>query len=261
MRLAYLQDQITVGRHRLLLAGGYTDHDSFGGHATWNVEYAVEAGPDMSLWLAAGSAFRAPDATDRYGFGGNPALAPESSRSAELGFRRQAGPRHRFSLVAFRTEIDDLIQYVVTDYASFAGENRNVDRARIDGVELAWHYADGPWRARAALTLQDPRDLDTQTRLLRRAGESLTVSLSRSVGPHLLALDVLAAGKRRDFGQPSSATLDAYVVASLSARVALARHWTLTARLENLLDEQYELAQGYNTMDRSAFVALRYDFR
>ena len=72
---------------------------------------------------------------------------------------------------------------------------------------------------------------------------------------------MLAAGKRRDYGQPSRATLDAYLVASLSARVAVARHWTLTARLENLLDEQYELAQGYNTMDRSAFVALRYDFR
>ena len=261
MRLAYLQDQITAGRHRLLLAGGYTDHDSFGAHATWNAEYAIQAGPDTSLWLAAGSAFRAPDATDRYGYGGNPALAPESSRSAELGFRHRAGPRHQFSLVAFRTEIDDLIQYVVTDQASFAGENRNVDRARIDGAELAWHYTDGPWRARAALTLQGPRDLEMNERLLRRAGESLTVSLARSFGPHLLALDVLAAGKRRDYGQPSPATLDAYLVASLSARVAVARHWTLTARLENLLDEQYELAQGYNTMDRSAFVALRYDFR
>ncbi len=261
MRLAYLQDQITAGPHRLLLAGGFTDHDSFGGHVTWNAEYAFQAGPDTSLWLAAGSAFRAPDATDRFGFGGNPGLAPESSRSAELGLRHRAGQRHRFSLVAFRTEIDDLIQYVVTDFASFAGENRNVDRARIDGVELAWRYAGGPWQARTALTLQDPRDLQTGARLLRRASESLTVSLARSFGPHLLALDVLAAGDRRDHGFPSPAVLDGYVVASLSARIAIAERWTVTARLENLLDEQYELAQGYNTMDRSAFVALRHDFR
>lgn len=261
VRLAYLQDQLAVGPHRLLLAGGYTDHDTFGGHATWNAEYALQAGPDTSLWLAAGSAFRAPDATDRFGFGGNPRLAPESSRSAELGLRHRAGQRHRFSLVAFRTAIDGLIQYVVTDFTTFAGENRNVDRARIDGVELAWHYAGGPWQARATVTLQDPRDLATGTRLLRRASESLTVALSRSFGPHLLALDVLAAGDRHDYGFPSPATLEAYVVANLSARIAVADRWTLTARLENLLDEQYELAQGYNTMDRSAFVALRYDFR
>ena len=261
MRLAYLQDQIVIGPHRLLLAGGYTDHETFGGHATWNVEYAVQARPSTSLWLAAGSAFRAPDATDRFGFGGNEGLAPESSRSLEMGLRHRAGQRHNFSLVAFRTEIDQLIQYVVTDFATFAGENRNVDRARIDGIELAWRYAEGPWQARAAVTLQDPRDLATDTRLLRRASQNLTLALSRSFGPHLLALDVLTAGERRDVGFPSAVSLDAYVVANLSARVALADHWTLTARFENLLDEQYELAQGYNTMDRSAFVALRYDFR
>jgi vitamin B12 transporter len=51
------------------------------------------------------------------------------------------------------------------------------------------------------------------------------------------------------------------VLASLSARFALSPRWTLTARLENLLDEQYELARGYNTMDRSLFVSLRHDFR
>lgn len=261
MRLAYLQDQVTAGPHRLLLAAGYTDHDSFGGHTTWNAEYAVQAGARASLWLAAGSAFRAPDATDRLGFGGNPGLAPESSRSAELGLRLRLDGGHRLSLLAFRTEIDDLIQYEVTDFTTFAGENRNVDRARIDGVELAWRYAGGPWQARAALTLQDPRDLESGTRLLRRAGESLALSLSRSIGPHLLALDVLAAGDRLDHGFPSPVTLESYVVASLSARIAVADRWTLTARLENLLDEQYELAQGYNTMDRSAFIALRYDFR
>lgn len=261
VRLAYLQDQVAIGPHRLLLAGGYTDHDSFGGHATWNAEYALQAGPRTLLWLAAGSAFRAPDATDRLGFGGNAALTPESSLSAELGLRYKAGTRHQLSMVAFRTEIDGLIQYVVTDFTTYAGENRNVERARIDGVELAWHYADGPWQARAGLTLQDPRDLDTGMRLLRRASESLTLALSRSIGPHLVALDVLAAGERRDYGFPSPVSLDAYVVANLSARLALADRWTLTARLENLLDEQYELAQGYNTMDRSAFLALRYDFR
>ena len=261
MRLAYLQDQVSIGPHRVLLAAGYTDHDTFGGHATWNAEVALQAGPDTSLWLAAGSAFRAPDATDRFGFGGNVALDPEESLSAELGLRQRVGERHQLSAAAFRTEIDGLIQYVVTDFTTYAGENRNVDRARIDGVELAWHYADGPWQARAAVTLQDPRDVGTGARLLRRASESLTLAVSRGFGPHLLALDLLAAGERRDHGFPSPVPLGAYVVANLSARIALADRWTLTARVENLLDEQYELAQGYNTMDRSAFVALRYDFR
>jgi vitamin B12 transporter len=260
-RLFYLQDQAHFGRHRLLLAGGYVDHETFGGHATWNAEYGVALGAATTAWAAAGTAFRAPDATDRYGFGGNPDLEPETSRSFELGLRHRVGERHQVSLVAFRNDIDDLIQYVVTDYGTFEGENRNVERARITGLEATWQYTNGPWTARVGATLQDPVDLTNDTLLLRRARENLTFAVARQFGPHLLSLDLLAAGKREDFGFPEPVQLEAYVLANLSARVALSPRWTLTARLENMLDEQYELARGYNTMDRSLFVSLRHDFR
>jgi vitamin B12 transporter len=260
-RLLYLQDQLGFGRHRLLLAGGHTEHDSFGGHFTWNAEYGLALTGASSLWAAAGTAFRAPDATDRYGFGGNPELKPESSRSYELGFRQRAGERQQFSLVVFRNEIDNLIQYVVTDYETYDGENRNVARARIDGIEASWQYANGPWFARAGATLQDPRDLSTGVSLLRRARENLTVAVSRNFGPHQLSIDLLAAGERLDYGYPEPVRLGSYLLANLSATIALPSDWTMTARIENLLNEQYELASGYNTMDRSLFVSLRHEFR
>jgi vitamin B12 transporter len=136
-----------------------------------------------------------------------------------------------------------------------------VDRARIDGLEATWQYTNGPWLARAGATLQDPQDLSAGTRLLRRARESFTLAVARQLGPHEVSIDLLAAGQRLDFGYPEPVPLDGYVLANLSARVALPRNWTLTARLENLLDEQYELARGYNTMDRSLFFSLRRDFR
>jgi len=260
-RLLYLQDQVTFGRQRLLLAGGHTEHDSFGGHFTWNAEYGLALSEASSLWAAAGTAFRAPDATDRYGFGGNPDLQPESSRSYELGFRQRAGQHHAFSLALFRNEIDNLIQYVVTDYETYDGENRNVARARIEGVEASWQYTNGPWIARAGATLQDPRDLSTGTRLLRRARENFTLALARDVGPHQLSIDLLAAGDRLDYGYPDPVRLDGYFLANLAARISLPSDWTLNARLENLFNEQYELAKGYNTMDRSLFVSLHHAFR
>lgn len=257
----YLQDQMNLGAHRLLLAAGYTDHAAFGGHATWSAEYGLWVNDSLQLTLAAGSAFHAPDTTDLYGFGGNPALDPEQSQSQELGFRYQPGARHQFSLTLFRNEIDNLIQYVVTDYETYAGENRNVDRARIEGVEAQWRYTGELWSARLGATWQDPRDLATDTRLLRRARENFTAGLSRDLGPHQLALDLLYAGARHDWGFPAPERLAPYWLANLSARVAVREHWTLLARMENLLDEDYELARGYNTMGRSLFVAVRHDFR
>jgi len=260
-RLLYLQDQLGFGRQRLLLAGGHTENDSFGGHFTWNVEYGLALSTAGSLWAAAGTAFRAPDATDRYGFGGNPDLQPETSRSYELGLRQQVGEHHQFSLVLFRNEIDNLIQYVVTDYESYDGENRNVARARIEGAEASWQYSAGPWLARAGATLQDPRDLTTDTRLLRRARENFTLALARDFGPHQLSMELLAAGDRLDYGYPDPVHLHAYFLANLAAAIALPGDWTLNARLENLFNEQYELARGYNTMDRSLFVTLQYGLR
>ncbi len=261
MRLAYLQDQFSFGRHQALLAAGFTDHEAFGTRLTWNFEYGFTFSESTSAWISAGTAFRAPDATDRFGYGGNPDLAPESSRATELGLRHRVGEHHELSLVAFRNDIDDLIQFVVTDYDTFLGENRNVERARIQGVEASWQYVRGPWQARLGLTLQDPRDLAGDTRLLRRARENVTFAVSRRIGEHQIAFDVLAAGERPDFGFPESVMLESYVLASLSARIRLSELWLATARLENLFDEEYELARGFNTMDRSLFLSLRREFR
>ena len=55
--------------------------------------------------------------------------------------------------------------------------------------------------------------------------------------------------------------MPAYWLANLSARISLGERFTLLARMENLFDEDYELASGFNTMGRSLFGALRYEFR
>jgi len=256
----YLQDQATLGAHHLLGGAAYTDHETFGRHATWNAEYGYSFGEAL-ITIAAGTAFRTPDATDLFGFGGNPDLNPEESLSYEIGYRQSVGERQSFSVTAFRNEIDELIEFVVLDFNTFEGENRNVAEARIDGIEASWHYDGDRWSARAGATLQDPRDLTTDTRLLRRARENLTLAVSRRFRELEFAVDLLYAGERLDFGFPEPTRLPSYWLANLSAKVALGPRFTLLARMENLFDEDYELASGFNTMGRSLFAALRYEFR
>jgi vitamin B12 transporter len=253
----YLQDQASRGAHRLLAGAAYTDHETFGGQATWNAEYGYSFG-DAQVTIATGTAFRAPDATDLFGFGGNPDLKPEESLSYEIGYRQAIGDTQSLSVTAFRNEIHRLI---VLDFNTFEGENRNVAKARIDGVEVAWRYEGDQWTARAGATFQDPRDLTTDARLLRRARENLTLAVSRRFRKHEFAVDLLYAGERLDFGFPEPTRLPSYWLANLSAKVALGPRFTLLARMENLFDEDYELASGFNTMGRSLFAALRYEFR
>ena len=96
---------------------------------------------------------------------------------------------------------------------------------------------------------------------MRRARENATLAVSRRIRGHELALDLLYAGDRKDFGFPEPVTMGSYWLANLSARVAVTERWTLLARMENLFDEDYELASGFNTMGRSLFVAVRHEFR
>jgi vitamin B12 transporter len=258
VNMGYVQDRIALGRHHLLFAVAYTDHETFGGETTWNAEYGIDFATRTRLILSAGTAFRAPDSTDRFGFGGNPDLDPETSRNFEIGVHQPIGNDQLVTLSAFRNDIDDLIEFVVTDPLTFAGQNENIARARIKGVELAYQIRAADWTLRAEAIAQDPRDLTTDEVLLRRAKRSGTVSMVKAFGRHELGLDVLMTGAREDVG---GVRLEPYTLLNLYGRIALTPAWSMQVRLENALDEHYELASTYNTAGRSLFVATRYEFR
>jgi vitamin B12 transporter len=256
---AYVQDSISSGPHSALLVLGYTDHDTSGTAVTWNAEYGYTFNAARTrVYALAGSGFRAPDATDRFGYGGNPDLEPERSQNYEIGVRHALTERQNVELSAFHNDIEDLIDFTVVSFDPFVGVNQNVAEARIRGIEAAWGYRGDAWQARVEAIYQEPRDRSDGSPLLRRAEESLTVNLTRAFGPVLLGLDVLATGDRKDFGFPTDATLDGYVLANLTASWQVNPALALLARVENLLDEDYELARSYNTPDRGVYVAMRY---
>jgi vitamin B12 transporter len=254
---AFLQDQFEIGRLGSRLAVGFVDHEDFGSETTWNAEAGLGFDTGTRVVVSGGKAFRAPDATDRFGFGGNPDLQPEVSRQVELSLRQKLGEHQQLSLSAFDNRIRDLINYVVLDFETFDGENQNIDRARIKGVELGWSYAGEAWNARAELTLQDPRNEDTDTRLLRRSREALSVAVNRNVGKLDVGVDIVASGNRKDVGL---VTLDSYTLVNTTLRYQLNDALTLQGRLENLFDEDYAFAEGYRTEGRNYTIGVRFNF-
>ena len=256
----FVQDQFEVGRLGSRLSLGFVDHESFGSEVTWNADFGMSFGRGTRVALSGGKAFRAPDATDRFGFGGNPDLQPEVSEQFELSVRQQLGEHHQLTLAAFDNRIRDLITYVITDFTTFEGSNQNIDRARIQGMELGYQFETEGWRASAGLTFQDPRDETTDERLLRRSREALVVAVERDVGRLDLGLDVAAYGNRKDFGFPENVTLDSYTLLNGTVRFRATDALTVQGRIENALDEDYTLAEGYRTEGRSYTIGVRYSF-
>lgn len=252
----FIEDSIEVGRHSLLAAARYTDHETFGDETTWNLEYGLGLGPAMRLTLGAGTAFRAPDSIDRFGFGGNPDLDPERSRNFEIGLRHDLDPRQRLSLSLFHNEIDDLIEFVTLSTDPFSGETQNIEQARIRGIEGSYELRGDLWRLRAAAVVQDPDNLTQGRRLPRRAARSLTVNLVRRIGAHDIGLDLLATGARQDVAFPMPVDLGGYVLANLTAGIVLGERWRLRGRLENALDADYATASGFRSAGRGLYLLV-----
>ena len=253
VRAVFLEDQWSADRHAAFFAVRLTDHETFGNHTSWNAEYAFTLSETWTLNAGVGHAFRAPDATDRFGFGGNPDLDPEVADEAQIGLRFRPGARHSLELGLYRNDIEDLIEFDLTSF-----ELRNIAEAEIRGAELAWEYQGDTFSVRTALVKQSADNAADGSRLFRRAEESMTVSLRKSIGDHQFGLSVLASGDRVDVG---NVPLPGYVLADLTAQFALGDHWHLGARIENLLDTTYETAAGFRMQERSAFVDLGFDWK
>lgn len=251
----YLESTYRRGRHQGLASGRYTDHDMFGGQRSWNLEYGFDLTDSTRITAGTGRAFRAPSSLDLYGFGGNPDLDPEISRNWEAALVHRFGRAQEVRVGGFRNEIDDLIEFVFTDPDNFVGENRNVEEARIEGVELAWRFQGDAWGLRTEMTFQDAKDRTTGDRLLRRADRILTIAATRRLGPHDVGLNILATDDRVDFGD---VRLAGYVLANLTSRFRLNDHWQVKATVENLLDQDYSLADGYRSAGRGFYASLAY---
>jgi len=250
VRAAFIQDQWSHERHKTFVALRLTDHETFGHQTTWNAEYAYELNESWTVNAGLGHAFRAPDATDRFGFGGNPDLDPELADEAQLGLRYSPRTGHSVNIEIYRTDIEDLIEF---DLQTF--ELRNIAQAEIRGAQIGYEYRGDRFVVNAAVVKQSADDATTGNRLLRRAEETASLSYTQDIGAHRVGLAFIVSGDREDFG---GVTLDGYLLANLTAQFSLGQSWALHARIDNLLDTEYQTAENFRMQERGGFIELKY---
>lgn len=250
---AFTEYQGYLGRQQLQASLRHDNNEQFGGHNTGALAWGYRFPNEMRLRASYGTAFKAPTFNELYfpSFG-NPNLRPENSRSAELGVSGS-----HWSVSAYQTTIDDMIAF-----DSSTSAPANIRSARIRGAEVTTSIKLSGWRLQGALTLLDPENRSAGSNqgntLPRRARRQARIDADRAFGRYRFGATILAVGKRYD-DLANTRTLAGYTTVDLRAEYRFDKAWRLQARIENLLDKDYETAAFYNQPGRSVYVTLRYE--
>lgn len=257
----FVQYQGQFGRNDIQLSWRHDDDESFGGRQTGGAAWGWQASSALGLFASWATAFRAPSFNELYfpDFG-NAALDPETSRSSEIGLRGTL-QNWSWSLNAYHTDVDDLIDTVEVDPDNFIYEPRNVSQARIRGIEASLGWQHQGWRVHTNLDLSDPEnrsdDSNRGNLLRRRSRQSARVDVDHTLAQWQWGLSLIARGKSYE-DAANSIRLPGFATVDVRLGRTLGKGWSAQAAIYNLLDKDYQTAAGYPQPGTSYRLNLRY---
>lgn len=262
----YIQDQIRWAGRFFATVGARLDHHSQSGTAlTYRIAPAYLIGQTgIKLKASYGTGFKSPSLYQLFapettwGPVGNKLLEPEQCTSWEMGIE-QSLFRNTFllGLTYFSSEYKNLIDF---DYAR---GYINISKASSKGVEFILQALLGRrFHLSASYTRSEARDVDADEDLLRRPKDKLAarVSYDFSKKSHL-TLSLIHIGKREDMEWigwvPQRVAMPSYTLFDILFAIEAIPNVQFFLRLDNLLNEEYEVVKGYGTAGFSAYGGLK----
>lgn len=247
----------------LTLTGGarYDDYSVYGGQTTFGANFAYTPNEGDTVFRGTyAEGFRAPTLTEALLPFGNRALNPETAKSFDLGVEQSLlGGAVTLAATYFHRNSRNLITFSFTTFQS-----ENIAKARGEGVELSlalqpttrlniaanYSFVDATSRSAGMVGNQLARrprqnanlSVDWDSRFGIKLGATLTLTGD--------AFDDLANTRR----------LDGYALLGVRAAYRVSETVELFGRVENLADENYQTASGFNSLGRNAYVGARVNF-
>jgi len=265
---AYVQHRFQGEWFSTELGVRHDKNEQFGSDNTWNGALTVPMGDSTSLIASYSEGFHAPSFNDLYwadislGYLGNPDLAPERSKNYELQLRGEHLDT-RWSLAAYRNEVKDLVGSELYDPVMFVYRAVNLNKARLQGIELSLERDVFGWQAAANATWLDARDRDTGHQLQLRAKRTFNLDLDRRFGKLGLGATWQAFSSSYD-DVGNTRELPGYGLLGVRSDWRVSRELTLQFKVDNLLDKDYSRAlyshdgeyYGYREEGRTAMVGF-----
>ena len=228
--------------------------EKIGNETTWFVGSAYKFNKNFSMFVNKSTAFVIPTA---YALSTNNSLLPENHENTEIGITL-AYSNYNFRAVVFDTDTDNPItfdpsdSYIAKNFKSFTN----------NGLELSSSVNLDNQLFKFSWTFQNPKtpygfDTSKTVQSARRAKSFGSLNWSYSWKKYEFGAKALYSSSRYD-SDYSFVKLDDYFTLDLRGKVNISDNLSIFLRSENLTNNKYQLANGYNTASNSLYVGLSY---
>ncbi len=252
----YFSDQVSLKETFFPTLGiRFDDHNRSGSETTYRLGSAyISRETGTTVRATYGTGFKAPSLFQLYSEYGSQDLQPEESTGWDAGIEqsfREAGLL--LGATYFNNDFENLI-----DFDMATSTYGNVASAASSGLEL---FAVSNATDRLTLTFTytntDTEDGSTGEELFRRPKHKADLDIRYSFpGKGQAGISVAYTGERDDRDGSARITLPSYTLVDISGSYKARENIRIHGRIENLLDEDYEEANGYGTPGISAFIGV-----
>jgi vitamin B12 transporter len=256
----YIGYLLSAGRWSGQLNARYDSASVGASKGTWLVGAGYQLSNELRATASASTAFRFPDS---FALSLNSSLVPESHESREVGLVYETALTSLRATI-FMSETKDPITFNSPNFTVAQNANfmKNKGLELFGGVLLSSktkmkvgfvaQYPESPFATSSTTAIR--------VQSARRAKVHGSVGVTHSLGSTELAATVQGASRRRDSDSDPVGiySLPGYAMLNLRGQVKISKELSLSARLDNALDKQYELAYGYNTAPRTLFIGLQF---
>jgi len=247
-------------RFNYSLSGRHDKNSEFDDSNSWRMTGNFKLS-QATLFASVGESIKNPTFTERFGFFtnfiGNPDLEPEESLHWEIGARTSLlNDKLELAATYFNADLENEINGFVFDAGTGGFTSGNIDgESKRKGVELAFGYTQSErFDLRATYTYLDATQQGfngSDVTEVRRPEHTGSLTMNYRWQQAGLNFSVSYTGTQEDnFFPPfppfqERVELDAFTLVSLSGYYNLNDLVTVTARIENLADENYEQVYGF----------------
>ena len=228
-------------------------YERFNDALTYYLGYQYFLSEKFRLIASQSTGFMVPTFNDLYypaSWGGNPNLRPEHSRSNEAGFQWVDGVQ-TLRAVVFRNRYKDLIE-------NDSYYNRvNVGSAVNLGHELSYKREISNGSFRVTYVGQNPRNLDDNSVLVRRARNFISTGLTQNWHGWQTETSLRHVGSRKDQASAVTYPLGSYTLIDFSVSRPINQTTTWFGRIDNLTDRDYSSVYGYHSLRRALSTGIR----